>query len=215
MADGRVHATPADIATLRERLNLTAAHAMQLLVLADGSANDAIALYEPNMFAVPQHALLQGDLQVGAHENEDGAPVDAGVVPAAAMPAAHEHAHVPAHVHVPMPAQSVAPAAHAEDKPKHQRSSKALALRKQRRKQRKQQAAQQQAAADVMPEPSGGSSHSSRLQRAEAVGFARGVAAEKAKAKERRGRKRIDKAKQKAHKRAASRIARKRRAEAL
>ena len=47
-----------------------------------------------------------------------------------------------------------------------------------------------------MPEPSGGSSHSSRLQRAEAVGFARGVAAEKAKAKERRGRKRIDKAKQ-------------------
>ena len=64
--DGRSAALA--VATLRERTGLIPAHAVQLLALADGSIDNALALFamEPGMFNISQHSLFTLDAQWNA-----------------------------------------------------------------------------------------------------------------------------------------------------
>jgi hypothetical protein len=115
----------------------------------------------------------------------------------------------PASASMPEPAQRVT----------HSRSPTAIVRRRQLKREKRKAQALLAAAADVVPtaqqssgleEPRG-----ARLQRAEKVAFARGVAAARAVMRERRGAKRIAKKQSKATVRAALRSARRRKAAGL
>ena len=176
-----------DVSMVRQRTGLIPAHAVQLLVLSNGSVDDAIELYQqdPNMFNVSQAALFPHD----DAQQDAAARGDLRAAPPAAVPAV---------------ARS------------HVRSQSAKAQRNKLKKQRKllktlQGHAPLQASDGDAPAAEVGGHHR-RLARAEAVGFARGVAAEKAAAKERRGAKRISKKQKLADKQSGRRMARRRRA---
>jgi len=205
MEGGRI--AGAAVRTLRERLGLIPAHAAQLLSLADGSVEDAVELFnaDPNMFHVSQHVLLPSsdDLPVAAPAVADGPAV---LEPANAAACALEPIRPPAPIAPPRAAADGG----GDAIKKHSRSITAKKARKRRRKER----AQLRAAHGVDGEPSGGEGWQSnkRKDRELAVAFARGVAAERAAAKERRGAKRINKKAKQSQKKAGARLARRRRA---
>ena len=117
---------------------------------------------------------------------------------------------------LPAPAPAPAPAAPL---PKHSRSPTALAKRKQKHKQKRAEAALLAVApadgAAGTCEPGAQQGSGSRHARELAAAFARGAAAERAAAKERRGARRVGKRQHKAQHKAAQRMGRRRRVEIL
>lgn len=194
---------PHAVTQLRERTGLVPAHAAQLLLLADGNINNALDIFtaEPNMFNISQHTLIAG-LQPVVEAATD--------VPEAREPAREAPQNSSTRSLIP-PSQ---PAQPSRALPCHSHSPAAKARRRKIRKEKQQQRALVVAAADVaeLPPEGAGHSHGQRLLRAERVAFARGVAAEKLSAKQRRGAKRIKKKDVQRRSKAMARIARRQRA---
>ena len=182
-----------DIAELRERTGLIKAHAVQLLQLAEGSLDNALVLYrlDPSMFNVAQFNIID-DLRIGTAV-QHAAPAGACVDPAA-------------------DGTAVSSSSRAEDRPCHSRSPAAKKRRNHLNKQRKAVKLAHAQTADACAQGAVTGGHHMRIDRAEAIGFARGVAAEKAAAKQRRGHKRIEKKHKQKQKQAGKRMARRRRA---
>ena len=194
---------PHAVTQLRERTGLVPAHAAQLLLLADGNIANALDLFaaEPSMFNISQHTLI-AELQP---------VIEAAPAAAAAPEPAHE---APQNSSTRSLIPPIQPALPSRALPCHSHSPAAKARRRKIRKQKQQQRALVMAAADVaeLPPEGAGHSHGQRLLRAERVAFARGVAAEKLAAKQRRGAKRMKKKDVQRRSKAMARIARRQRA---
>ena len=173
----------AAVAALRERTSLPALQAVQLLRATNGVVDSAVELY----LAAPD---MFADSQATLLQQAADMPIGTQV--------AAEPAHAPEPAAVPaVPSRSV-----------HSRSATAKKLRQRKRKEKQKQKTVSTAAADT----DGGSFSFARRQQLERAAFERGVMAEKANAKQRRGARQASKKIDKQHRRAEQRMGRRRRA---
>ena len=192
------------VATLRERTGLVAAHAAQLLTIAEGSVDNALELFtlDPNMFNVSQHSLLPDNaLAVGS-------PLQLGDVNdhGPAVPSAAASIGAPLAVEPTTASESCAPlraaVSAAASHVTHTRSPAAIARRRLLRKEKRQ----------LRRSANGVSFSFARREQIERAAFQRGVMAEKANAKQRRGARQAVKKVDKQRRRAEQRMGRRRRA---
>ena len=186
------------VTKLRERTGLIAAHAAQLLAVADGSLDSALQLFEqdPAMFNVPQFFIAPP--QHAAAPPTEPAHASASVaVNYASAPAATSTPRLP------LAAASTSTAASTSipcpPRPKHSRSPTAIAARRDKRRAgRKACAAEPRPSEEALRLQALLSLARKQAERSEQVGFSRGVQAERAISKGRKAAKQGSKKQRKA-----------------